>query len=178
MKRLLLLIVFIGSSNLCFANGYRVDTVIDQFIIREGDTVFAELEIRPHSKNWIIDSSGRSKVYSDGCIESSASIWIHAKVEGFGLKEIGPFHVKIGNETIKSTPLKVYVLPKLNEAQDFVVLGKRDPNGKDLFQIKIEYKIRMEKGVVGPIDLNHDSLPKGVQLKSGGSGYGAGTWPL
>ena len=138
MKRLLFLIIFFSSSSLCFANGYRVETVMDKFIISEGDTAFTELEIKPLSQNWIIDSSGRSKIYSDDCIESSASIWIHAKVEGSGIIEIGPFHVKIGNETIKSTPLKVYVLPKLNDAQDFVVIGKRDPNGKDLFQIKIE----------------------------------------
>ena len=55
--------------------------MIDKFIIREGDTVFTELEIKPLSKNWIIDSSGRSKIYSDDCTESSASIWIHAKID-------------------------------------------------------------------------------------------------
>jgi hypothetical protein len=116
-------------------------TDIDEFLIGEGNTVFVELNIIPVSPKWIIDASGRSKIYSDECIKSSASVWIHAKVDGVGLQEIGPFHVHIGNETIESNKMKVYILPKLDQSRDLIVMGKRDPNGKDLYQIKIEYKI-------------------------------------
>lgn len=171
----LFLSVLLFFSASCFANDYFVDTIIDDFIVSEGEVVFIELEIEPKPSDWIVDSSGQSEIYSDDCIKSSATVWIHAKVEGVGLKEIGPFYAEIGNETIKSQPMKVYVLPKLDDKNNFSVIAKKDPNGKNLFQIKIDYKINSGKGVIEPIDLIQHSLPNGVEIKSGSSGYGGDT---
>jgi len=75
-----------------------------------------------HSSDWIFDASGRSIIYSAEFIESSAYVWIHTKVEGIGLKEIGPFHVQIGNEIVKSSTMKIYILPKLKGARNLIVI--------------------------------------------------------
>lgn len=172
MKTIFLTISLLIISAISYAQEYTVTTYLDEFIIGEGAIVFIELRIKPNNSNWISDASGRSIIFSSDCVENSLTAWIHSKVSGTGLKEIGPFHVQVGSEIVKSSSMKVYVVPKFDGAKDFYVIGKKDPNGRDLFQIKIEYKTVQKKGSVGVISLKDNSLPNGLELKSGSSSHG------
>ena len=66
--------------------------------------------------------------------------------------------------------MRIYKIQKKNEPSDFEIITKGDPNGTGLFQIKIEYKAIYEDGRVRVLEIDHKTLPEGLEFKSGMSG--------
>ena len=160
----------------CFANNYTVDASIDEFIVYENEPVLIEITLKSRQKNWIIDRSNRSSPFvsplmaecNDETYDEFSTI-IAVQVDGSGIKEIGPYEFKIGNEGVKTPPLKIYKIPRKSNPPEFELISKKDPNGSERYHIKIEYSATKEKLGVHVVEIDHENLPKGLQFKSGSS---------
>lgn len=159
-------------SAICYASNYKVETKVDQFIVYEDEPVIVEIIIKSIEKNWIVDISERSKPFENECTGEEGdefSSLISVVVDGLGLKEIGPYEFKFGDEVIKTSPIKIYKIQRKTNPQDFEIISKKDPNGSGRYHIKIEYSATKEKLGLHVLEIDHEHLPRGVKFKSGSS---------
>ena len=170
MKRICIQLIFIFISSACLASNYKVDAVVDQFIVYEDEPILIEVIIKPSIESWIVDKSGRSRISKNECGgEDEFSTIISVEVEGTGVKEIGPYLFTLGNEVLETKTIKIIKIARKAELPDFEIITKSDPNDTGLFHIKIEYRASKEKNGIHVIEMDHWKLPKGVKFKSGSS---------
>jgi hypothetical protein len=132
---------------------YTVTADPSELLLRSGDLLSVNVKIKSDEKGWIKDVSNTSEICITECQQYGLNFdfTIYARIKNEGNISVGPYEVKIGKETIRTKPIKLYVLPSINEKEGIFIESVADPNGSGKYQIRIDYNLPSNGG---PIMMN------------------------
>lgn len=141
------------------ATQYTVTAVPSEFLLRPGDLLSVDVKIDSEEKDWIKDVSNTSEICVAECQQYGLDLdfTIYANVKNEGHITVGPYEVKIGKETIRTKPIRLYVLQPINEKEGIFIESVADPNGSGKYQIRIDYNLPSNGG---PIIMNEKKFPR------------------
>jgi hypothetical protein len=151
--KLLFVLSFVLVSLFGCATQYTVTAEPSVFLLRSGDLLSVNVKIESDEKGWIKDVSNTSEICITECQQFGLDLdfTIYANIKNEGNISVGPYEVKIGKETIRTKPIKLSVLPSINDKEGIFIESVADPNGSGKYQIRIDYNLPSNGG---PIIMN------------------------